>query len=190
MLNKKNINIPNILSFYRILSFPLVLFFALQKIENIFVIFLIINLITDILDGLIARMFNMKTDLGARLDSIADIGTYILAITGIYIFKSIDFSPYLLSFLIFVGLFVLCNLFSIAKFKRFPSLHLYSWKIGGYLQGFFFFSVFVFGFNIYFYYIAIIWGIVAFTEHLIIQTIIPQMISNAKGLYWILKNKK
>ncbi len=189
-MNKKIITIPNILSFYRIISFPIVLYFAITKIENIFVILLIINLITDILDGFIARKFNMQSELGARLDSIADVGTFILAITGIFIFKGNDFAPHLLSFFAFLILYLLSNVVSLIKFKRFPSLHLYSWKIGGYIQGIFFFILFIFGFNIYAYFIMVTWGILSFTEHIIIQLIIKKMKSNAKGLYWVLKNKK
>ena len=150
MFNKKTFTIPNILSFYRLISFPVLLYFVVNKIEKVFVVLLIINLVTDILDGFIARKFNMQTELGARLDSIADIGTYILAITGIFIFKIDDFSPYLTSFLVFIALLVFSNLLSLLKFKRFPSLHLYSWKIGGYIQGLFFFVLFAFGFNTYF----------------------------------------
>jgi len=184
------ITIPNILSAYRILIFPLVLYFVLSHQEELFVIFLIISLITDILDGLIARLFHMQTELGARLDSLADIGTYILAILGIIWFKPTDFSPHMLSFGLFIALFLLANLISCVKFKRFPSLHLYSWKIGGYIQGLFFFVTFTLGFVLPFYYFMIIWGILAFTEHIVIQLIIPEMKSNQKGLYWVLKNKK
>jgi len=186
---KKNIvTIPNILSFYRIIIFPLILYFTITKSEKLFVIFLIISLITDILDGFIARRFNMKSELGARLDSIADIGTFILAVVGIFIFKSNDFAPHLLSFFSFLGLHLLSNIVSLIKFKRFPSLHLYSWKIGGYIQGIFFFILFVFGFNIFAYYFMIIWGILSFSEHIAIQLIIKEMKSNIKGLYWVLKN--
>ncbi|MEZ4967058.1 MAG: CDP-alcohol phosphatidyltransferase family protein [Saprospiraceae bacterium] len=181
------LNIPNILSLYRLLSFPFVFYLAWTGQERLFVWFLCINLVTDILDGLIARVFNMMTEIGAKLDSLADLGTYILAFLGIFLFKSADFQPHLFSFCTFIGLFVLCYLFSLIKFGRFPSLHLYSWKIGGYIQGFFFFALFVFGFSKAFYYIMVTWGIAAFLEHLIIQIIIPEMRSNAKGLYWILR---
>ncbi|MCB9353238.1 MAG: CDP-alcohol phosphatidyltransferase family protein [Lewinellaceae bacterium] len=181
------LNIPNILSLYRLLSFPFVFYLAWTGNERLFVWFLCINLVTDILDGLIARVFNMMTEIGAKLDSLADLGTYILAFLGIFLFKSADFQPHLFSFCTFIGLFVLCYLFSLIKFGRFPSLHLYSWKIGGYIQGFFFFALFVFGFNKAFYYIMVTWGTAAFLEHLIIQAIIPEMRSNAKGLYWILR---
>jgi CDP-diacylglycerol--glycerol-3-phosphate 3-phosphatidyltransferase len=142
-----------------------------------------------VLDGLIARMFNQQTELGARLDSIADIGTYICAILGIFVFKASEFEPHLISFYVFISLFVLANLISIIKFKRFPSLHLYSWKIGGYIQGIFFFVLFAFDFYTFFYYFMIIWGIAAFSEHIVIQLIIKEMRSNAKGLFWVLKSK-
>ena len=184
------LNIPNILTLYRLLSFPFVFYIALMKYESLFVWFFCINLVTDILDGLIARILNMKTEIGARLDSIADLGTYILAFLGIFLFKASDFKPHLLSFLVFISLFFVSYLLSLIRFGRFPSLHLYSWKIGGYIQGFFFFVLFAFGFNVFFYYFMIIWGILAFLEHIIIQLIIPQMVTNAKGLYWVLKGTK
>lgn len=182
--------VPNILSGYRILIFPFIVFLLISKNQELFTIFLIISLITDILDGLIARLFHMQTEFGARLDSIADLGTYILAIAGIFIFKYDDFQPHLFSFGLFIGLFALANLLSLLKFGRFPSLHLYSWKIGGYIQGFFFFILFAFGFAEVLYYFMIIWGILAFTEHILVQLYLKQMKSNQKGLYWVLKERK
>jgi cardiolipin synthase len=183
------LNVPNILSLYRLLSFPFVLYLAVSRQENLFVWMLCINLVTDILDGLIARIFRLMTDIGAKMDSLADLGTYALAFYGIYLFKSKEFSPHIASFGLFLGLFIVCNLFSLIKFGRFPSLHLYSWKIGGYIQGFFFFTLFVYDFYTPFYYLMVTWGILAFTEHLIIQMIIPQMRANARGLYWLLREK-
>ena len=181
------LNIPNILSLYRLLSFPIVLMLALLGYEKIFVLLLCINLVTDILDGLIARAFDMQTEIGAKLDSYADTGTYILAFLGIILFKVEEFSPYVFSFSIFVGLYILCDVVSLIKFGRLPSLHLYSWKIGGNIQGSFFFVLFVFGFYPAFYYFMVTWGILEFLEHLTIQFLTKEMKSNAKGLYWVLK---
>lgn len=190
MKTKIPLTIPNILSLYRLLSFPFLLYLAIIGKEQIFVILFVINLITDILDGWIARRFNLQTEIGAKIDSIADIGSFILAFVGIYMFKLEDFMPYLISFGLFIGLFIFSNILSLLKFKKTPSLHLYSWKIGGYIQGFFFFVLFVFGFNLYFYYLMVIWGILAFSEHIIIQLISKKMLINAKGLYWVLRERK
>jgi|TARA_B110000261_G_scaffold159516_2_gene197591 cardiolipin synthase len=190
MKDKFIFNIPNILSAYRLVMFPVILLFMYLGKENLFVIFLCISLVTDILDGFIARTFNMVTELGAKLDSLADTGTYILAIIGVFMYKYNEFEPYLISFIAFISLFIISHVIPLIRYKRLPSFHLYSWKIGGYIQGFFFFTLFVFDFYPSFYIFMAIWGITAFIEHIIIQFIIDGMRSNLKGLYWVLKERK
>ena len=190
MNRKKLITIPNLLGYYRILMFPVLLAFAFTERETLFAVFLVINLLTDVADGFIARKFNMETDFGARLDSMADNLTYVAAFTGIYMFKLEEFLPHITSFLIYIGLLILAMMFSLIKFGRFPSLHLYSWKTGGYIQGAFFIILFSYRFITPFYYFMITWGIISAIEHITIQMIIPQMRSNARGLYWVLKEKK
>lgn len=191
MHSKQNkINIPNALSFYRLLVFPVILFLALTGREQAFAILIIISLITDVFDGMLARFLNQQTEFGARLDSIADFGTYFLVFLGILLFKRADFTPHIVSFSIFLALLISALALSFIKFGRFPSLHLYSWKIGGYIQGIFFAILFGYKFSTPFYYFMITWGILAFLEHIIIQLIIPEMRSNAKGLYWVLKERK
>ncbi len=178
------------LSFYRLLAFPVILFLAVTGREQAFAILIIISLITDVLDGLLARLLNQQTEFGARLDSIADFSTYFLVFLGIVLFKRSDFAPHIVSFTIFLTLLVSALILSFIKFGRFPSLHLYSWKIGGYIQGIFFAVLFGYKFYTPFYYFMITWGILAFLEHIVIQLIIPEMRSNAKGLYWVLKEEK
>ncbi|MEN6618496.1 MAG: CDP-alcohol phosphatidyltransferase family protein [Rikenellaceae bacterium] len=185
----ENINIPNLLSFYRLLAFPLILYFIIAGKENLFSIFLVINLLTDVADGFIARRFKMETELGARLDSAADNLTYLLAFAGIYAFKLEEFLPYKVSFLIFIGSLLFTIVVSLIKFRRLPSFHLYMTKISGYIQGAFFICLFTVGFIVPFYYFMIIWGISGAIEHITIQLIIPEMRSNVKGLYWVLKEK-
>ena len=67
--------IPNILSAYRLLAFPFLAFLIVTHQERIFALFFLISLISDILDGWIARTFNLQTELGAKLDSWADTVT-------------------------------------------------------------------------------------------------------------------
>jgi cardiolipin synthase (CMP-forming) len=189
-MNKSIIlNIPNILSFYRLFAFPFILWFALSGKEDLFIIFMIINFITDIADGFIARKFKMETDFGARLDSVADNFTYLLAFIGIFVFKLPEIQPHMLSFLLFAGAQLSIIIVSLIKFSRFPSFHLYSTKIGGYIQCAFFIVLFTYGFITPFYYFMIIWGIAAAIEHVAIQLVISEMRSNVKGFYWILKEQ-
>ncbi len=183
-------NVPNILSAYRIVAFPFILFFIWSGREQLFTIFLCINLITDILDGLIARTFKLETEFGAKLDSMADVGTYLAAFIGVLAFKFSVIQPYILPFYLFVALLLATYATALFKFKRLMSFHLYSSKIGGYFQGIWFFTVFAFGFWLPYYYFMLIWGMMSFVEHIIIQMIIKEPKSNVKGLYWVLKERK
>ena len=73
---KKLITIPNVISFFRILLIPFfaVVYFKEELNNNYFWAFIIILIsgISDVLDGIIARRFNMTSDLGKVLDPIAD----------------------------------------------------------------------------------------------------------------------
>jgi cardiolipin synthase len=187
---KDILTIPNLITIYRLLVFPLILYFAIAGKESLFAIFLVINLVTDAIDGFIARRFKMETEIGAKLDSFADNLTYLLVFVGIFVFKLEEFMPHKISFIIFIGMLLLTVVFSLIKFGKFPSLHMYITKIGGYIQGAFFICLFTVGFITPFYYFVICWGILGAIESIAIQLIIPEMRSNVKGLYWVLKNRK
>lgn len=170
--------------------FPVILYFAISGKENLFIIFFIINLLTDVADGFIARKLNMQSEFGAKIDSMADNFTYILAFTGIYIFKWEDFEPHKTTFLIFISFLVFTVILSLLKFGKFPSFHLYTTKIAGYIEGAFFIFLFTVGFITPFYYLMIASGILGAIEHISIQLVIPEMRSDVKGLYWVLKDKR
>ncbi len=189
-IDKSILTVPNLLSFYRIFSFPVVLYFALARNESVYFILLLVNLVTDVLDGFIARKFNMQTEFGARLDSFADIGMYVLAFVGVVCFKAKEIEPYVMSFYLFLLFFVLPEIVSFIKFRSFPSLHLYSSKIGGFLMGGFFFTLFVFGFYSVFYYVMLLVAIISFMEEIIVVLVLSKLKSDVKGLYWLLQDKK
>jgi CDP-diacylglycerol--glycerol-3-phosphate 3-phosphatidyltransferase len=190
-MKKENLlTIPNLLGFYRILMFPVILTFIITKQENLFAIFVTINLLTDILDGFIARQFNMQTEFGARLDSFADDLTYLLAFTGIIVFKRDEFMHHLVWFIVFFAFLALPILIALARYGRTPSFHLYSTKIGGYIQGAFFIALFTIGFIKPFFYFMVAWGILTAIEHIAIQLTLNKPRSNVKGLYWVLREEK
>ena len=65
--------IPNIMSLFRIVLLPF-LIWAYVGLHNttLTIILLAVSALTDILDGKIARKFNMVSDLGKALDPVAD----------------------------------------------------------------------------------------------------------------------
>lgn len=71
MKNFKEI-IPNVLTTIRIIITPILVIFSLLKMWKLVIIFAIIGAITDFLDGKLARKFNTISNIGAKLDTIAD----------------------------------------------------------------------------------------------------------------------
>ena len=75
-MKKEYFSIPNLMGYFRILIIPvfLYLYYKAATPQDYLIAFLVlaVSLITDLLDGKIARKFNMVTDFGKALDPIAD----------------------------------------------------------------------------------------------------------------------
>ena len=181
--------IPNVITSYRLFMAPVILYFIISGQENLFAIFLVINLLTDVIDGYIARKFKMETEIGARLDAFADYFTYILVFIGLFVFKLDELRPYLVSAIIFVSMLVLTVIVSIIKFRKFHSYHTVIEKSGGYVQALFFIGLFTIGFISPLYYFMIVFGILGAIETIAIDILIPEMRSDILGLYWVLKER-
>jgi CDP-diacylglycerol--glycerol-3-phosphate 3-phosphatidyltransferase len=190
MKKKELWTIPNIISASRLIIDPVIVYFIISHRENLFAIFLIINLVSDALDGFLARKLKQETELGAKLDGFADNFTYVLAFIGIFVFRMDDIRPHLVSFIIMITMLVSTVIVSLIKFGKFPSYHLYTTKIGGYIEGIFFISLFTIGLIRPYYYFMVAWAIMGAIECIAINLLIPEMRSNIKGLYWLLKERK
>jgi cardiolipin synthase (CMP-forming) len=67
-----SVNLPNAITIFRILLVPFTIWLMIaQEFALAFVVFLVAG-ISDGVDGYIARRFDLKTDLGAHLDPLAD----------------------------------------------------------------------------------------------------------------------
>jgi cardiolipin synthase (CMP-forming) len=181
------LNLPNAISFYRLAVFPVILALTLMNNERWFVILLCISLVSDILDGNIARYFNLRTHFGAALDNLADMGTYALALLGVIRFRWDAIEPHSWALYTFLAVFILSYMIAFYRFGKIPGLHLYSAVSAGYIQGIFFFILFVWGFYPWIYYVAVGWGIIAYTEKIIVLLKLDDIKFDVKGLYWLLK---
>ncbi len=78
-LTKKQIlTIPNMLSFFRLALIPLIVWlYVFQKSPEWTIVVLFVSGATDIIDGFIARHFNMTSDFGKAIDPLADKLTQI-----------------------------------------------------------------------------------------------------------------
>lgn len=70
------LNLPNMVSGLRLALVPFLLLLAWNQKPMAFFVCLILSLVTDIADGLLARWLRRTTELGAKLDSWGDFATF------------------------------------------------------------------------------------------------------------------
>lgn len=79
-MNRKQavFTVPNLLSLFRILLIPVIVWlYCSRKAYGLTALVLVLSAATDIADGIIARKWNLISDLGKALDPIADKLTQI-----------------------------------------------------------------------------------------------------------------
>lgn len=80
-MKKELFTIPNMMSIFRFLLIPVIVYLYCFKQDNLWTLIVILfSSLTDVVDGFIARRFNMVTDLGKLLDPVADKATQIAVI--------------------------------------------------------------------------------------------------------------
>jgi phosphatidylglycerophosphate synthase len=121
--------IPNILSLFRIVAAPFLLLSAWLQMPTLFFILFGAMLLSDALDGFLARLLDQTSHLGARLDSYGDILTYLSTMLSVWwLWPDIIKSE--LSYIIAIMLFSLIQiLFSLVKFGKLASYHTWITKI-------------------------------------------------------------
>ena len=80
-------HLPNAISLARIAAAPVLLATVFLHHVNFFRWLLLACLLSDILDGLIARSLHLTSKLGATLDSVADILTMLNGLLGVAVFQ-------------------------------------------------------------------------------------------------------
>ena len=121
---------PNKLSFIRII-FSLLLFFTKPLSYLFFIIYLICS-ISDVLDGYVARKYNLVTDFGAKLDSIADMTMFLSLIIVLLPVLNFTLEIYVL-ILIIVILKIASAIYCYIKIEKLSTIHRYLNKITGLL---------------------------------------------------------
>lgn len=120
---------PNLISLLRILIAPLLFVLAFRGLEVWFLLALLFSAFTDVIDGYIARRFNMITPLGAHLDSWGDFTIYsTMAICAWILWPEIT-NQQLLYYAIILFSILLPVQVGLVKFGKFTGYHTWSVKI-------------------------------------------------------------
>jgi len=127
--NERIINLPNLVSFIRILMAPVLFYFALTHQPYWFFGALLVAIFTDVLDGFLARTLHQITKLGSHLDSWGDFVIYSTMAICAWILWPEILQREIIYFILIVLSVILPVLFGFIKFHSFTSYHTLSVKL-------------------------------------------------------------
>jgi len=156
--------IADLLTVYRLATAPVAAWMALTGNRHAFFILIIISMVTDLIDGPIARWLKQDSEFGARLDTLADGSTVLAGLLGLYIFELETFRPELAWIWLFLACYALAAFSCLAKFGRLPSYHLYLSKTAAAAAGAFVAWLYLVGYSRAFFIAVISLGIMANIE--------------------------
>ncbi len=90
-------NLPNALSFLRILSVPLLIWLVVENHSLAALWLFALSGLTDSLDGFVAKRFHLETELGQYLDPLAD---KLLLLSGFITLTFLDLLPLWLTLMV------------------------------------------------------------------------------------------
>jgi phosphatidylglycerophosphate synthase len=183
-------HLPNALSVLRILAAPVLVVLAATGSEAAFTWVLVPALLTDIADGLIARMFRLQSKLGALLDSIADTLVLFTSVYGIGVFHPDVLRGHAVAAATLVGAWLLENVAALVRYRRLSSFHTYLSKVAGYLLGIFIGVLFVFGFHEWLLYAAVVASVLGNCEEMVLLALLPEWRADVGGIWWVLRERR
>ena len=121
-------NLPNQITLIRLILIPFLLYFSYTKNVSVFMFLYLIAGLSDFFDGIIARKYNLCTNFGAKLDSIADEIISSLTIVFVYFLLPEVILKYIYYVILVAVLLFVRFLIYLIKFKNKTRLHLLSSK--------------------------------------------------------------
>lgn len=151
---------------------------------------LLAALLSDILDGLIARGLGLTSPLGALLDSLADSLLMIAAGYGVWVFHQAFLHEHALAVTLVLGLWLAELLASLWRYGKLSSFHLYSVRAGAYALGIFIMVLFIWGFNPWVFQAAVVTNVVGHLEEFALLWLLPEWTPNVRGIFWVLRRQR
>ena len=181
-------NIPNSLSLFRIISAPFLLLTGWLGMPTLFFVLFGLMLLSDVLDGFIARILDQTSEEGARLDSYGDILTYLSTpLAAWWLWPELVKAEfyYIITAII---IYILPAFFALAKFGKLASYHTWITKISAVLMSAGVVILLGFGDPLLFH-IAIYFLMIEMLENIAITLILPKQKSDILSLWHALKKK-
>lgn len=163
---------------------------AAGGMETAFTWVLIPALLSDIADGLLARLLHLQSALGALLDSIADVLLLFTSLYGVWVFHPSIVADHWPAGLLLVGAWMAENAAALLRYGRLSSFHTLLSKVAGYLLGIFVGVLFAFGFQPWLLYLAVGVSVAGNLEEFALLALLPEWRPNVRGLWWVLRERR
>ena len=124
-----NRNIPNKISILRICL--CIFFFVIGNNKILFLVLILLIGFSDIIDGYLARKYNLQSKLGAQLDSIGDIVFFITVFVYLCLNKSVLLMKHKEILIISISCKILPLITSLLKNRKTVFIHTIMNKISG-----------------------------------------------------------
>lgn len=177
---------PHLLILLRFLFAPIILLLAIyasNESRNIIVILMILGLLSDIFDGIIARKQNISTIKLRRLDSQVDLIFWLSIGISCYILNPEIIKTYMIGIIAVLVMEVICYLTSFIKFRKETCTHAFLSKIWGLLLFSSFVSIIGFNYGGIIITITLIWGIISQLDVILIILILPKWQNDIPSCY-------
>jgi CDP-diacylglycerol--glycerol-3-phosphate 3-phosphatidyltransferase len=186
---KSSLNIPNFLSVFRIIAAPVLLCLAWSGLANSFLALFAASLISDCIDGWIARRFDCASELGTKLDSWGDLATYmIVPLCAWWLWPDI-IKREISSVLITVCAYTVPILAGLIKFRRIPTYHTWAAKTAAVVMGVSAMVLFIFDISWPFRSAAVFQALVA-CEEIAITLKLSELQNNVSSLWHVISPGK
>jgi phosphatidylglycerophosphate synthase len=156
---------------------------ALQQNRKYFQWLLVACMLSDILDGSIARTFDWTSRLGAILDSTGDLLVQLIAIGGLWMFFRETVVAHRVPVLIVVSLYLAEVVIAVFRYGRISSFHTFLVRVAASALGIFLLSLFFWRYVDWIFYPSIGLGILAYSEELLIVLLLAEWTPDVGGLY-------
>lgn len=176
------LTLPNLLTCFRFAAAPVLLWLAWHGYNQAFLGLLACSFITDALDGFVARLTHQVTELGATLDSWADVIIYAVIVIGAWWLWPELVRQEQISVSLIVCSYLLPAVAGIAKFGSFTSYHTWTVKLAAVCVAVAIYLLFLFELAWPFEITAFICALAAF-EECAITLVLPEKRSNISSLW-------
>ena len=182
-------NVPNALSTARLCATSVLLAAVVLRRVELFKWLLLACLLSDIVDGLIARAFHLTSKLGAALDSVADVLTLSIGLLGLLVFQRPFVAGHYGELLLVVVFYVTEVIASLVRYGKVSSFHTLLARVAAYMTGIFVMSLFFWGYLGWLFHAAMLVYVVELSEEMALIVLLPEWRSDVGGLLRVLRGR-